>query len=408
MGIPAAGAVGPRRDLTHSLLAVLIIGGLIAACLWILQPFFAALVWATMIVVATWPLLLAVQRRLWGRRSLAVAAMTAVLLVMLVLPFWFAAAAIADKSEAITTWTESLSTAVVPPPPPWVESLPIVGARAALAWRQAAATEPQEWVRRAQPHVQQVLKRILAEVRNFGLLVVQLLLTVVVAAILFASGESTVAGARRFSRRLAGMRGEHVLQLSGQAIRAVALGVVLTALLQSALGGIGLWAAGVPFAVVLTAVMFVSAIAQIGAVPVLLCGIVWLYWNGETGAATGLLVWSVIVGSMDNVLRPVLIRRGADLPLVLIFAGVIGGLLAFGLVGIFVGPVVLAVSYTLLVAWVGEGDEEATPEAEPEPEPQPASLPTSTAWPGRAVSGSVDRPQALHGPQKRSTSEKNV
>lgn len=138
----------------------------------------------------------------------------------------------------------------------------------------------------------------------------------------------------------------------------MALGVVLTALLQSLLGGLGLWAAGVPFAVVLTAVMFVLAIAQIGAVPVLLCGIVWLYWQGETAAAIGLLVWSVLVGSMDNVLRPVLIRRGADLPLVLIFAGVIGGLLAFGLVGIFVGPVVLAVSYTLLVAWVAEGSED--------------------------------------------------
>lgn len=214
MSTPAAGAAGPRRDLTHSLLAVLIIGGLIGACLWILHPFFAALVWATMIAVATWPLLLAVQRRLWGRRSLAVAAMTAGLLVVLVLPFWFTATAIADNSEAIEAWAQSLPTAVVPPPPAWVETLPVVGVRAASAWRQAAALGPQEWARRAQPHVREVMNRVLGEVRDFGLLVVQLLLTVVIAALLFAGGESTVAGVRRFAQRLAGVRGEQVLALS--------------------------------------------------------------------------------------------------------------------------------------------------------------------------------------------------
>jgi predicted PurR-regulated permease PerM len=132
----------------------------------------------------------------------------------------------------------------------------------------------------------------------------------------------------------------------------VALAVLLTAMIQAALAGIGLFVAGVPFAAALTALMFVLGMAQIGGLPVLACAVIWLYWRGDTGWATALLVWSVFVGTIDNVLRPFLIRKGADLPLLLIFAGVTGGLVAFGVVGIFVGPVVLAVAFRLLEAWI--------------------------------------------------------
>jgi predicted PurR-regulated permease PerM len=113
--------------------------------------------------------------------------------------------------------------------------------------------------------------------------------------------------------------------------------------------------AGVPFAAILTAIMFLLAVAQIGVLPVMVPAVIWLYWSGSPGMGTFLLVVTVIAATIDNVLRPILIKRGANLPLLLIFVGVIGGLVAFGLIGIFVGPVVLAVSYTLLGAWLGEG-----------------------------------------------------
>jgi len=183
---------------------------------------------------------------------------------------------------------------------------------------------------------------------------VQFLLTIVIAAIMYANGERAAAGVRSFGRRLAGPRGEDSFRLAGQAIRGVALGVVVTAIAQSVAGGIGLAVAGVPFAAILTAVMFMLAIAQLGPVLVLAPAVIWVYWSGSTGWGTFLLIWTVAVGAMDNFLRPILIKRGADLPLLLIFAGVIGGLMAFGLIGIFVGPVVLAVGYTLLEAWVSE------------------------------------------------------
>jgi predicted PurR-regulated permease PerM len=131
-----------------------------------------------------------------------------------------------------------------------------------------------------------------------------------------------------------------------------------------AIAGIGLAIAGVPFVAILTALMLMLCIAQLGPGLVLIPAVVWLYWSGETGWGTFLLVWSLIVGSLDNFLRPILIRKGANLPLLLILAGVIGGLLAFGLVGIFVGPVVLAVAYTLLTSWIDEvPKQEETPPA---------------------------------------------
>jgi len=128
-------------------------------------------------------------------------------------------------------------------------------------------------------------------------------------------------------------------------------------LVQSILGGIGLAISGIPAATLLTVVMFIFCLAQLGPLLVLIPAIIWLYWTGDTTWGTVLLVWSCVVGTLDNFLRPALIRMGADLPLILILSGVIGGLLAFGMIGLFIGPVVLAVSYRLVSAWVNEAPE---------------------------------------------------
>ena len=163
---------------------------------------------------------------------------------------------------------------------------------------------------------------------------------------LYVNGETAALGVRRFARRLQGEAGDHLVLLAAGSIRAVALGIVVTAIVQTALGAVGLVVAGVPYVAIFAAVMFVFCIAQLGPVLPMLAAVGWLYIDGATTAAIGLFVWTVIVGLLDNVLRPILIRRGADLPLLLIMGGVIGGLIGFGLVGLFVGPVVLAVAYT--------------------------------------------------------------
>ena len=245
-------------------LGVLFIGMLIAASFWILLPFLTAILWATTIVVTTWPVLLGLQARFRGKRWPAVTVMTVLLLLVIIVPISLAVSTIVAR----------------------------VGDIAALGNSLAAFTI--------------------------------------------------------------------------KAIRGVALGIVVTAVIQTSIGGIGFVVTGVPAAGVLIAVMFMLCLAQVGPALVLIPAIIWLYSKDGALWGTLLLVVSIIAITIDNVVRPILIRKGADLPLVMIIAGVIGGLVAFGILGLFIGPVVLAVSYTLLKAWVlADGSEgEAAAEGE--------------------------------------------
>jgi predicted PurR-regulated permease PerM len=282
--------------------------------------------------------------------------MTLTLLLLFVVPLTLAIVALVQNADEIAAAAKQLSKLRMPTPPEWIASLPLVGAKIRVFWEEAAAAGADGlWVK-VQPYVVQVVRWLASEVGTVGFLVVQGALVVVLASLMYAQGDTAAAMLVRVGRRLGGEPGGAAVVLAGQAIRSVALGVGVTAIVQSALGGIGLAIAGVPYAGVLAVVMFMFCIAQLGPVLVMLPAVIWLFWSGDNGWGSFLLVVTVVVGTLDNVLRPMLIRMGADLPLLLIFAGVIGGLLAFGLVGIFIGPVVLAVAYTLLNAWVDRGD----------------------------------------------------
>ena len=353
------------RDLTHTTLQLLFIGLLIGGSFWILRPFLLALIWATMIVVATWPLLIAAQRCLGGKRSFAVAVMIMASLLILIAPLSLAVLTIVDHAAEIVEGSKSLASLAMAPPPEWVEGLPVVGAKFAAEWRMIAARGPEGLAAGILPYIDDVIGWFAVRVGGFGIVIFHFALTLLIAGILYVNGEAGAEAVRRFAWRLGGVRGENVIHLAAQAVRGVALGVVVTAVIQSALAGIGLAVVGVPYAAILTALMLFLGVAQIGPMPVLVPAVIWLYWDGHAGLATVLLVWSIVVGTMDNFLRPMLIRRGADLPLWLIFAGVIGGLIAFGVIGLFVGPVVLAVTYTLLIAWIQSGELESVPMPEP-------------------------------------------
>ena len=344
------------RDITRITLGVVFIGLMITASLWVLLPFVGATVWATMIVVATWPIMIGLQTRLGGRRGFAVTIMTLVMLLLLVVPLVLAVSTVLEYADNIASWSREIATLRVPPPPDWVEKVPVLGSRLATEWRQLAATSSEELATRAAPYIRTAVLGLAVQAGGFAVLLLHFLLTVIVTAILYTTGETAAKGVRRFARRLAGDRGENSVILAGQAIRAVALGVVVTAIIQTAAAGLGLFISGIPYAGLLTAVIFILCIAQLGPILVLAPAVAWLYWTGDATWGTVLLIWTVLVGAMDNVLRPILIKRGADLPLLLIFAGVIGGLVGFGIIGLFVGPVVLAVTYRLLESWVADID----------------------------------------------------
>jgi predicted PurR-regulated permease PerM len=340
------------QDVTRLTLQVLFIGMLIAAAVLILRPFLVSIIWAAIIVVTTWPALLALQARLRNKRGLAVAVMTVLLLLIIVVPFSLAIAAIIAKADDIVAWVKSLAAFTVPPPPEWLRSIPLAGPKLADYWQGCTALRLEELSTRLMPYAQQGVSWFLAQVGSGGMMILQFLMTVIIAAILYANGETASAGILSFSHRLAGQQIEDALLLAAKAIRGVALGIVVTALLQTTIGSIGLVVTGVPGAALLAGVMFMLCLAQIGPALVLVPAVVWLYWNDGALWGSILLVFSILAITIDNVVRPVLIRKGADLPLILIFAGVIGGLFAFGIIGLFIGPVVLAVTHTLLKAWI--------------------------------------------------------
>jgi predicted PurR-regulated permease PerM len=343
-------------DLTQTLLAALFVLGLLAGTFWILWPFIPAIIWAVTLVIATWPIMLTVQRALGGRRSLAVFAMTSSLLVLLIVPLWLAISTIAHNAGEISALVRRLYAEGVPLAPAWVAGLPLIGQSLAESWNDLASESVQTLAPRLTPYAGGVTRWLLSATGSLGGTLLQFILVVFIAAILYSGGEGFATAVLRFGHRLGGDRGRAAVRLTGQAIRGVALGVVVTAVLQSAVGGIGLALAGVPFAAVLIAVMFLLCLAQIGPAPVLIPAVIWLYAMGHPVSGTVLLVFGAAAMTMDSVVRPVLIRRGVDLPMLLIIAGVIGGLLALGLLGIFIGPAVLAVSYTLLNAWIAEDD----------------------------------------------------
>jgi predicted PurR-regulated permease PerM len=345
-------------DLARTTFSVLFIGVLLGGTAWVLRPFLGPAIWATMVVVATWPLMLRVQGWLWNRRGLAVTVMTIGLLLLLVVPLALAVVTIVGSADEMVDFARQAAAYHLPEQAPkWATDLPLVGGAIERLWVQATALGLRDLWPKLTPYAGNLTRWFVAQVGSVGFLLLQFLVTVVIAAVMYGIGEEAAQLVRRFARRLGGQRGEDVIVLAAGAIRGVALGVGVTALVQALISGLGLAVAGVPFAGLLAALTFMLCIAQIGPVPVLAPAALWLiFWADHVGWGIFLLVVATIVATLDNVLRPLLIKLGADLPLLLIFSGVVGGLLAFGLVGIFVGPVVLAVAWTLLEAWLDDGD----------------------------------------------------
>lgn len=349
---------GDGADIARITFTVLFIGSLLGGALWIARPFIGPAIWAVTVVVATWGLMLRVQRVLWNRRGLAVAVMTVALLLLLVLPLALAVVTLVSGADEMASLARRATEFHLPDEAPrWLVDLPLIGTSLQRLWEQAQALGLRDLWPRLSPYAGGLTRWFVAQIGSVGFVLLQFLMTVVIAAVLYATGEEAALLVRRFARRLGGERGSGVVELAGGAIRGVALGVGVTALVQAVVSGGALAVAGIPLAGLLTALTFMLCIAQIGPVPVLLPATLWCLWQGRIGWGIFLAVVTAVVTMLDNVLRPLLIRMGADLSLLLIFSGVIGGLLAFGLVGIFVGPVVLAVAATLLEDWIADGEK---------------------------------------------------
>ncbi|KIG03421.1 AI-2E family transporter YdiK [Caballeronia concitans] len=358
MSTPSNGQpnLNPRQpvDIARILLIIAILLALTVGSLYILRPFIPGLIWATTIVIATWPLMLGVQRRCGNRRWLATAVMLLGLLIVIVLPLYQAISTLALHAGDIMSAIKSLPTYALPPPPTWVHDVPLVGQRVSTEWQSLSDAGPGGLLAKLEPYATVAARWMLSHAAVVGVFVVHMVITLIISGILYSRGEAAANFVVRFATRIAGLRGAEAVKLAGLAVRAVALGIVVTAVTQSALGGIGLYVAGVPAAGIITAVMLMLCLAQIGPLLPLLGGVAWLFWHGSHVAASLLLVWSLMIAMLDNFLRPLLIQRGVNLSMLLILSGVLGGMFAFGIVGLFIGPVILAVTSTILEAWINE------------------------------------------------------
>lgn len=355
---PPRQTVRPTVDLARIVLAVGALVLLVGGSLYIVHPFVPALIWGSTIVVTTWPLMLAIQQRLGGRRWIAVTVMLLLEIVVICIPTYGAVSTLADHSAEIMKFVEGLPNYALPSPPDWLSNVPLIG-RFTQEWQRLSDAGPGGILAKVEPYAAVVAKWLLVQMGLVGAFAVHLILMIIVCGLLYGKGEAAVSLVTALALRVAPGNGANIVHLTGQSIRAIALGVVVTALVQASLGAAGVWLAGIPFAGVLSALMLVMCLIQLGPLLPMLGCVIWLFMHDSQLTAIVLLVWTIGVSALDNILRPILIRRAVALPMVLILSGVLGGLIAIGAVGLFIGPVILAVTYHLLLAWIDQPNRPA-------------------------------------------------
>jgi len=284
------------RDVAQILLSVLFLAIMIIACLWIVQPFILGFAWAGTVVIATWPLFIRLQRLLFGRRSLAVLVMTLLLVLLFVIPVALLVNSLVDGSGPIIKALTSGDLTL--PDLAWLNSIPLVGDKLYAGWHNLLDMGGSAIMAKVRPYVGATTAWFVGQAAHIGRFIMHCALMLLFSALLYWRGEQVALGVRHFATRLASARGDAAMVLAAQAVRAVALGVVVTALVQSVLGGIGLAIAGVPYATLFTVVMLLSCLVQLGPLTVLVPSIIWLYWSGDTTWGTVLLVWSCVVPTL--------------------------------------------------------------------------------------------------------------
>ena len=325
----------------------------------LVSPFLPIVVWAVLLAVALYPAYDWLAAVLGGRRRLAATLITLLSLATILGPVSLLSASLADSVQWLAENLRS-GTLKVPPPPGEIANLPIVGEEVAEAWTLAAGNL-EEAVARYGAVILPAGSTMLGKVAELSLDVLKFVASVIIAGFLFLPGPRLAAGARAFAARLIAPRGAHFVDLAGATIRNVSRGVIGVALIQALLAGIILHVAGVPAAGLVSFGVLLLCVVQIGPAPILLPLLVWVWMTHPTNFSLLLTLVLVPVGLIDNVLKPILMARGLTTPMLVILTGVIGGTLTHGLVGLFLGPVVLSVFYELVVAWTRLGTPPAPP-----------------------------------------------
>ncbi|HWH47323.1 MAG TPA: AI-2E family transporter [Burkholderiales bacterium] len=341
-----------QNQSTDRILGLGALAVLVAGCLLVLFPVVTALLLAVILTFSTWPMYVRLRRALGGRNTVAAGLMTAGATVFLLAPFVIVVSGLADNAAALMDAFRSVFDAGLPDMPTWVKTLPVVGEGIDTYWRSLVNDDSQ---------LIEEMKNLIAPARELllktgGFLVagvLQLALSVLIAFFLYRDGDAAAAQVRGAASRVAGPYSRHLLDVAGKTVNSVVYGILGTALAQGLLAGIGFLIAGVPGATLLGLATFFFSVVPVG--PPLIWGTatIWLYFHGSVGMAIFMGLWGLLVISLvDNFLKPIIISRGSHLPFILVFLGVLGGVLTFGFIGIFLGPTLLAVGFHVLNEWM--------------------------------------------------------
>jgi predicted PurR-regulated permease PerM len=322
---------------------------LATACLMILRPFLPLIAWGIVIAIATYPAYKRLRKWLGGRGNLAAVLCTLAFLALLVVPVILLAETMIEGVGGLTEHLRDGSLSI-PPPPDRIATWPIVGPPLHNAWNMAA-TNLTGLLKSLGPQLKPVVSWILSASAGLGLTVLQFVLSIIVAGVLLAYSSGGAAVSRSLANRLFGAQGPEFQELAGSTIRSVVNGIIGVAAIQTVAAGLGFLVVGIPGAGLWTLFFLIAAILQAGAI-VLIPAVIYVFAVATTTKAVLFLLWCVVVGLMDNVLKPLLLGRGVPVPILVIFLGAIGGFLAIGIIGLFIGAVLLSVGYKLFLAWL--------------------------------------------------------
>jgi predicted PurR-regulated permease PerM len=284
--------------------------------------------------------------------------MTLGMVLILLLPFLIVGLSLADNVKELTQATRHWIGEGPPAPPKWLTKVPVVGAKAAAYWQNLVADTAKFWAE-AQRFIEPVSSWLLTVGLALGAGVIELALSIFIAFFLFRDGVAVGQRLTTAVERIGGERGAHLLTVAGKTVRGVVYGILGTALAQAVMAGIGFLIAGVPGVALLALLTFFASVVPIvGTALVWLPAAIWLFHQGSTGWGIFMLIWGALVANLDNVVKPWLISQGSDMPFILIFFGVAGGALAFGFIGVFLGPTLLAVGFRLVEEWSSSARQE--------------------------------------------------
>jgi len=331
----------------ESIVRRVIITVIVIGCLVVLRPFVSALAWAAILCFCSWPLYLRLGKLFRGRKEAAAGVMTALVALVMVVPFVIVGLSFADNIAHLLDRISAVRANGLPPAPEWVSQIPLFGDMIQNYWSGLAANTDTLMV---------LLKQLLVYSRawllarglNIAEGILQLSLSVMMAFFFYLNGERITERVREAGKRILGDYGQHMITVTGQTVKGVVYGILGTALAQGILAGIGFWIAGVPSAFLLGLLVFFLSMIPFGPPLVWIPVTIWVFLSGHMGWGIFMALWGfLIISGVDNIIRPYLISRGANLPFVLVLLGVLGGLLAFGFIGIFLGPTLLAIGYSL-------------------------------------------------------------